>query len=198
MKTTKFSYDVSLYVEFTEEEFNLIRNSATSHYDGKVKASTKQGGFIYGWGNHLRWNKEAGNDSFLVACSFRELDLCGKALEQSFSSEEDGGVARWVLRDVIVKILRSINEEEGRINKDGEGDALRQLVAVYQGEGEDEFPEETEYKTLMKISGGTRTEKQTKRLRELAILIRELHEIRDSLSVEILRSRLAERAGVTP
>ncbi len=45
---------------------------------------------------------------------------------------------------------------------------LKQLVAMYQGEGEDEIPEEAEYKKLAAIESGSRTPVQREHLRSLA------------------------------
>ncbi len=58
-----------------------------------------------------------------------------------------------------------------------------QLVAFYQGEGEDEVPEEKEWKRLARISAGDRTEEQRKRLRYLA------HKIQTDLDANLQRGR---------
>ncbi len=58
----------------------------------------------------------------------------------------------------------------------------RKLVAFYQGEGEDDIPEETEWKDLVQIPEGKRSKKQKARLKELSIFIME------ELSVPKLRA----------
>jgi hypothetical protein len=66
-----------------------------------------------------------------------------------------------------------------------ETEALRQLVAFYQGEGTHDIPEEAEYRELASIDPNSRSEKQTERLRELANVLR------DNFDIESLQSQLA-------
>lgn len=199
MKIGEFEYKVLVEVEFTDQELEIIETCAIHHYDDTVKSMVGRGGFFYGWMNKIKIGQ-----SRSVTCSPGQLGTCAKAIEIPAMANklafpaflEEAQKARFKLQFALRNLLGNMEDEWKRINKDGEGDALRQLVAMYQGEAdESELPEETEYKTLAKIREGERTNEQTGRLRELATLIRELYEIRDSLGVEILRARLAERSG---
>lgn len=54
-----------------------------------------------------------------------------------------------------------------------EAEELRQMVAFYQGEGEDEIPEEAEWKRLARIPSADRSPEQIKRLAVLVPFIQE-------------------------
>ncbi len=112
MKINKFSYEVSMHIELTREELDLIRNCARGHYDAVVVQAALHGGFMYGWNNI-----QLDSDGILVCSSFRELDTCAKALEQPSVLPEKDGRARGQLRATITRALISINEETRRVNE---------------------------------------------------------------------------------
>lgn len=118
MKTSKFKYDVSVEVDFTDEELDIIEQCATHHYDATVVSSVKHGGFFYGWKNFVRMGKEACLPDVPLICKFHELDLCGKAIEIPTSGDESEAThkARIDLRLAILKILASINKESEFMN----------------------------------------------------------------------------------
>ncbi len=112
METNRFTYDVGILVNFTDDELELLRRCCVAHYDGTVSDSAKQGGFLYGWLNMRSFARSVRNSSTEdIACSFRQLDTCAKALEQPKGwREEDGGKSRQNLRAAIMEVLGSLAE----------------------------------------------------------------------------------------
>lgn len=113
MKANKFTYDVEVFVDFTDDELELLRGCCAGHYDGLIKASVKRGGFLYGWINMRDMDID-------ICCSFHQLDVCAKALDlplKMTETEKDSKV-RWNLRGAIMKTLRSLNEEISRLSMD--------------------------------------------------------------------------------
>lgn len=111
MKTYQFSYKVSIDVDFSDEELEIIRRCAVNHYDLRVKNSARQGGFLYGWLNCL------GGDVAHVCCNDDELDTCAKALQYEASGETTTQAKeRHNLRCMIMGVFRALNYEYTRIN----------------------------------------------------------------------------------
>ncbi len=117
MKAGGFTYEVGIFVDFTDDELDLLRRCCAVHYDGRVKAAAKQGGFLYGWLNA----RSMGID---LKCSFSHLDTCAKALEQPTEWREKEAVQtlRWDLRHAIMGILRNLNEEHVRLSQSAESE----------------------------------------------------------------------------
>lgn len=106
MKTDRFTYEVGIVINFTDDELELLRKCCGGHYDGTVRGSALRGGFLYGWLNMQRMGMGD------IGCSFRQLDTCAKALEQPSQAQEAEEVskARWDLRFAIMGVLKSLNE----------------------------------------------------------------------------------------
>ncbi len=113
MKTSDFRYEVSIELEFTDEEFNVIELCMMRHYDAKTAAASKQGGFLYGWRNR----RQLAHD-MLLTCSFEQVSSCAKAIEMPSSVPEDTE-SLWIrvqLQRKLKDTLESINAETRRIH----------------------------------------------------------------------------------
>lgn len=113
MRTNALTYEIGVLIEFTNEDLELLRACAVAHYDGPVKASAKQGGFIYGW-----INKQT-IPGLGCRCSSEELDTCAKALEQpSQANEAERQMgARLNLRNAITGALRHLNKKTAALTE---------------------------------------------------------------------------------
>ena len=118
MTTGKFTYEVRIIVDFTDDELALLRDCCLGHYDARVKAAADPGGFVYGW---LNMRREMGDSR--VRCSFDELDTCAKALEQPSVGEHwvrwhrlRGAQPRLELQNAVTAALRSLNSEWSSID----------------------------------------------------------------------------------
>ena len=120
METGKFTYEIGILVDFTDDELTLLRDCCLGHYDGRVKEAADKGGFVDGWLNIRAFFRDAlttlaGDFPKGVKCSFDELDTCAKALEQPPVGEPQAE-ARLELRNAITVALRSLNSEWSSID----------------------------------------------------------------------------------
>jgi len=125
MKRGKFWYTISVEIEFTDEEFNIIRGCMRDHYDGVVKSAVRQGGFVYGWNNMRSVEVPNPITSFVVDST--QLGTCAKALEMPRSllglvESQDAVLARFDLRRKIMDALESIENETLRVIKEQDDD----------------------------------------------------------------------------
>lgn len=68
----------------TEAEVDLLLELSSRHYDGKCKAASQCGGFLYGWKNLFLLPELAGNkrpDSEEISADWHQLDTCLKIME---------------------------------------------------------------------------------------------------------------------
>lgn len=82
MKAGTFSVELIANVEIHDQDFALLLQEASRHYDGTIQRSVCQGGFLYGLNNRRTFSK--GKD---IVCDLtgRQLDLLLKTLEQNHS-----------------------------------------------------------------------------------------------------------------
>ena len=111
-----FCAELKLNVEFTDDEFNIIFNNASHHYDSTVKATTipGHGAFLHGIKNRRDWEKTSGDSpdyAYEWDLSFRELNLILKAIE--FDQNYDAKTLYHKLR----KIVEEMQEVNIKINK---------------------------------------------------------------------------------
>lgn len=104
MKKYRFCAELKLNVEFTDDEFNIIFNNASNHYDSTVKATTipGHGAFLHGIKNRRDWEKTSGDSpdyAFDWDLSFRELNLILKAIE--FDQNYDAITLYHKLREIF-------------------------------------------------------------------------------------------------
>ncbi|MCK9417138.1 hypothetical protein M0Q97_10830 [Candidatus Dojkabacteria bacterium] len=116
MKKYCFFAELKLNVEFTDEEFEIIFNDASNHYDSTVKATAfpGYGGFLHGMKNRRNWEKESGNSpdyAYEWDLSYKDLNLILKAIE--FDENDDAKILYYKLRK-IVEEMQNANVE---INK---------------------------------------------------------------------------------
>ena len=88
------------HVPFTETDINVLMLLSEHHYDGKCKAASKVGGFIYGWKNQLETHKKLKAQSLIngrhdkhsqltMETDWHELDTTMKTMENSFILTRD-------------------------------------------------------------------------------------------------------------
>lgn len=102
-----FAYDVSVLLDITLEEVQLLRTWSAQHYDGVCINAGERGGFLYGWKNHF----ELGGTDGIYATS-RELGTCEKILEISRGCKGTGQLRLKMRRAAV-----ALSEEHCRVNK---------------------------------------------------------------------------------
>jgi hypothetical protein len=122
MKKYCFCAELKLNIEFTDDEFNIIFNNASHHYDSTVKATTipGQSGFLHGIKNRRDWEKTSSDSqdyAFGWDLSFRELNLILKAIE--FDQNYDAKTLYHKLRKIVeemqdanIKIDKALKKKE--------------------------------------------------------------------------------------
>ena len=106
-----FEATLTIYVELSEADVELLLHAAANHYDFKVQASTIVGGFLFGIHNRHRFAKEQGKEDKIADFSESQLNLLMKALEMSYQKD----VIR--LRHRLFKLFRQLQEQTIQINK---------------------------------------------------------------------------------
>lgn len=107
MKFLGFKYDVNVDLEFTEKEIDHLAHLSRRHYDGRCKAASQNGGFLYGMMNF----QEGGKASRRL--NAHDLATLAKITEMEFmlpSSEVK-------LHSAIMNVLMQKEEEWKRINR---------------------------------------------------------------------------------
>ena len=99
------------HIELTDEEFQILFSEATKHYDAKVKASAKVGGFLFGFQNRRMYAAQAGEPDQIVEFSENQLDLMMKALEMNWSSEGR------TLYNRLLNIFKDLQQQTMHANK---------------------------------------------------------------------------------
>lgn len=118
MQIGSFVYKVGVQLSLTEEDVLLLMEVSDSHYDTACREAGQPGGFLSGWLFCVQEGLEVETD-------FRQLDLVGKILEQRrfhFDSEETRSKLErsCVLTEEVTMLLRAINAEYKRLNKETE------------------------------------------------------------------------------
>lgn len=86
MKKVEFGYDITIYVEISKEDFDLLCSAFESHYE--VKKHIELGGWMYGKKGRLDWEYKQGEKMILDLTDY-QIDKCCKAIElASFGSEK--------------------------------------------------------------------------------------------------------------
>lgn len=80
MKVIEYLYTVHADISLTHEEVLTIIECAKAHYDYKCNASTRQGGFVFGWNNTV------GLGEATVKCTRDMADTVCKSLEMPIPS----------------------------------------------------------------------------------------------------------------
>lgn len=63
------------YFEITREQLDLLMEMAALHYDGRCKATARQGGVLYGWLNLFRMHDDREPDPPTIEGRIEESDL---------------------------------------------------------------------------------------------------------------------------
>ncbi|MHA2067763.1 MAG: hypothetical protein ACXABY_25655 [Candidatus Thorarchaeota archaeon] len=82
MEAKKHYYNVEIEFSYTQDDLDHMIQCSKTHYDGKCKAASRQGGFLYGMQQYLNLIEE---DIAIKVMTTRELDTLCKILEQAFS-----------------------------------------------------------------------------------------------------------------
>lgn len=107
MNVIEYRYEVIVRVLFTQGEINHLIELSLAHYDRKCKAAGSQGGFLYGYRNHLEF---CPGDAVMVDAD--QAATLSKILE--------GPGADPKLRIKMRKLQIDLADEWVRVNEKGE------------------------------------------------------------------------------
>lgn len=105
-------YKVEVDLDITKKALGVMLKCSEAHYDGKCKAASKLGGFLYGWKNHFELPE--GQNFVRVRATWHEVDELCKILEMErhFSDHGDSQPVYYAIR----KVLRQMDESSRRVN----------------------------------------------------------------------------------
>lgn len=112
MKQQEFHYKVEVVLEFTKDELDHLIRLSERHYDGKCKAASQQGGFLYGIRNRLNFQEEANRNSVQDTFNSYDLDTLVKIAEGE-QFDRDGKIR---LYDDLYESLMSVQREYEKAN----------------------------------------------------------------------------------
>lgn len=116
MDTHSFYAEISVYIEFSDEDFELIKECMLHHYDYTVKSSAEAGGFWYGFWNTRTWakeNKKSDLENYnpnIRLFTEREIGLILKSIEMSDSPLSDK------IRKRLYGIIRELHHKWDEVN----------------------------------------------------------------------------------
>lgn len=105
-------FQVEADLDITKKALAVMIRCSNTHYDGKCRAASQQGGFLYGWNNHFELPE--GKNFIRVRATWDEVDLLCKVLEMERHFSDRGDEAP--VYDAIRKVLKEMAEASRRVN----------------------------------------------------------------------------------
>jgi hypothetical protein len=107
-----FWFMVEVDLDITKKALGVMLRCSEAHYDGKCKAASKQGGFLYGWKNHFELPES--KNFIRVRATWRQVDTLCKILEMErhFSDRGDSQPVYQAIRAV----MKQMAQESKRVN----------------------------------------------------------------------------------
>ena len=131
VKAIGFDYRVLTRFTLSGAVYKRLMALSEHHYDGKCKAASRQGGFIFGWGNQMigdNYDKWKGTEipdytqtpavipddwTCEISCSSSELDTAAKIGEaEAYQFRHDP----YGITFSFVQLLHAANDEFRRLN----------------------------------------------------------------------------------
>jgi hypothetical protein len=93
----------NFHLELNEDIINILIKLSESHYDSTCKSASKEGGFLNGWKNQIKYNEGK------LSSDFYNLDLSLKISEDLGTHPEN---IKKIIKDYQAFIVKIVKESE--------------------------------------------------------------------------------------